>query len=159
MPHHALEILLTRPLARDELRHAARTWPLAANHDATRLMALMGAKTPDRAAYRLRRRLKAARLPIDVITTHYPDRNGQILLNLFFSPDTHAHLKSAARRAGQEPERFIEGAIHRALAEHASQETDRLDQAVRQLLAHTTPAYLLSAVGHALTRLPERPTP
>ncbi|MET7737688.1 hypothetical protein ABZT02_41240 [Streptomyces sp. NPDC005402] len=41
----------------------------------------------------------------------------------------------------------------------ADQETDRLDRAVGQLLAHTTPAYLLSAVGHALTRLPERPMP
>ncbi|MEU6774797.1 hypothetical protein [Streptomyces sp. NPDC046759] len=49
-------------------------------------------------------------------------------------------------------------ALHRVLAEHADQETDRLDRAVRQLLAHTTPAYLLSAVGHALTRLPESPT-
>ena len=39
------------------------------------------------------------------------------------------------------------------------QEIDRLDHAVGPDLAHTTPAYLLSAVGHALTRLPERPTP
>ncbi|MGW5249866.1 hypothetical protein ACWEQN_40020 [Streptomyces sp. NPDC004129] len=159
MPHHALEVLLTRPLAAEELRHAARTWPLAANHDATRLMALMGAKTPDRAAHRLRRRLKAARLPIDVITTHYPDGNGQILLNIAFSATTQSALECAARRTGQKPERFIEAAIHRALAEHADQETDRLDKAVRQLLARTTPAYLLSAVGHALTRLPEGPKP
>ncbi len=50
-------------------------------------------------------------------------------------------------------------ALHRALAQHADQESDRLDHAVRELLAHTTPAHLLAAVGHALTRLPERPTP
>ncbi|MFJ8364596.1 hypothetical protein [Streptomyces sp. NPDC093984] len=159
MPHHALEILLTRPLAADELRHAARIWPLAANHDATRLMALMGAKTPDRAAHRLRRRLKAARLPIDVITTHYPDANGQVLLNVAFSPAAQSVLECATRRRGQTPERFVQVALHRALAEHADQEADRLDKAVRQLLAHTTPAYLLSAVGHALTRLPEGPMP
>ncbi|MEU6320753.1 hypothetical protein [Streptomyces sp. NPDC047009] len=158
MPHHALEIMLTRPLTTDELHHAARTWPLAANHDATRLMALMSAKTSDRAAHRLRRRL-STQLPIDVITTHYPDTHGNILLNLAFPPATRTALEAAARSAGQTPERFVELALHRDLAEHADQEAERLDRELRRLLAHTTPAHLLSAVGHALTRLPEGPTP
>ncbi|MEU1596003.1 hypothetical protein ABZ468_24885 [Streptomyces sp. NPDC005708] len=158
MPHHALEIALTRPLTTDELHHAARTWPLAANDDATRLMALMGAKTPDRAAHRLRRRL-STQLPLDVITTHYPDASGQILLNVAFPPATRDALKAAARSAGQTPERFVELTLHRALAEHADQEAERLDRELRRLLEHTTPAHLLSAVGHALSRLPERPAP
>ena len=121
-------------------------------------MALMGAKTPRRAAHRLRRRLQAAPLPVDVITTHYPDADGQILLNVAFPPAARAALKSAARRAGQTPERFTEMAIHRALAEHADREADRLDRAVRQLLAPTTPSHLLSTVGPALARLPDGPT-
>ncbi|MGW4936429.1 hypothetical protein ACWEQH_26060 [Streptomyces sp. NPDC004166] len=158
MPHHALEVTLTRPLTTDELHHAARTWPLAANHDATRLIALMSAKTPDRAAHHLHRRL-STRLPIDVITTHYPDANGQVLLNVTFPPATRTALKSAARHEGRTPDRFIEVALHQALAQHHEQEADRLERAVRQLLAHTTPGQLLSAVGHALTRLPEGPTP
>ncbi|MGW1055346.1 hypothetical protein [Streptomyces sp. NPDC002521] len=158
MPHHALEITLTRPLSPAALRQAARVLPLAANHDTTRLMALVPAKTPHRAAHRLRRRL-GARLPIDVITTHYPDADHKILLNVAFSPATYAALKTYARCAAQTPERFVELALHRALAEHADQETDRLERAVRHLLAHTSPAYLLSAVGHALTRLPESPMP
>ncbi|MFJ8608059.1 hypothetical protein ACIRH0_12770 [Streptomyces sp. NPDC093675] len=158
MPHHALEFALTRPLTTDELHCAARTWPLAANHDATRLMALMSAKTPGRAAHRLRSRL-GTRLPIDVITTHYPDANGQVLLNLAFPPATRTALKSAARHAGRTPERFIEVAVRQALAQHIDQDADRLERAVRHLLAHTTPGQLLSAVGHALTRLPEGPTP
>ena len=157
MPHHALEILLTRPLAQAELRDAARTLPLAANHDATRLMTLVHAKTSHQAARRLRHRLRA-RLPIDVITTHYPDTDHQVLLNVVFPAAVHAHLKNEARRAHQSPERFVKLALHRALALHADQETDRLDRAVRELLTHTTPAHLLAAVGHALTRLPERPT-
>ncbi|MFD6311108.1 hypothetical protein [Streptomyces nigra] len=158
MPHHALEITLTRPLPPPVLHRAARVLPLAANHDATRLMALVAAKTPQRAAHRLRHRL-GTRLPIDVITTHYPDASHSVLLNIAFPPAVHAALTAGARRARQSPERFLELAVRRALAEHAEQETDRLDHAVRQLLAHTTPAYLLAAVGHALTRLPERPTP
>lgn len=158
MPHHALELLLTRPLTTAELRHAAHPWPLAANHDTTRLMAVTSGKNPERAAHRLRQRL-TARLPIDVITTHYPDAHGQVLLNVAFPPATYTDLKRNARRVGQTPEGYVRGAIHRALAEHADQEADRLDRAVRQLLARTTPAHLLSAVGHALTRLPESPRP
>lgn len=154
MPHHALEIVLTRVPDQTELDAARRKMPLAASHDTTRLMTLVKAKTPDRAAHRLRRRLKD-RLPIDVITTHYPDANGQILLNVDLPPAVY----TAARRAGQTPERFMELATHRALTEHAALKADRLDRAVNHLLAHTTPAHLLSAVGHALTRLPERPTP
>ncbi|MFD5861480.1 hypothetical protein [Streptomyces chartreusis] len=156
MPHHALEIALTRPLTSAELRHAAHTWPLAANRDATRLMAVAGGKTPERAAHRLRRRL-TAQLPIDVITTHYPDLHGQVLLNVAFPPATHAVLKRNARGAGLTPERYVRQALHRALAEHAGREADRLGHAVHQLLLHSSPAHLLSAVGHALTRLPESP--
>ncbi|MGW4888148.1 hypothetical protein [Streptomyces murinus] len=158
MPHHALEITLTRPLPPPALHHAARLLPLAANHDATRLMALIAAKTPQRAAHRLRHRL-GTRLPIDVITTRYPDASHNVLLNIAFPPAVHAAITADARRAQQSPARFLELALHRALAEHADRETDRLDRAERQLLAHTTPAYLLAAVGHALTRLPERPLP
>ncbi|GGS95546.1 hypothetical protein [Streptomyces violaceus] len=159
MPHHALEITLTRPLSAAELHHAAQAWPLAANHNTTRLMALVGAKTPERAAHRLRRRL-TARLPIDVITTHYADAHGQVLLNLALPPATHTALARDARHAGLTPERYVREALQRALAAHADQEAERLDHAVRHLLAHTSPAHLLSAVGHALITHPlEGPTP
>jgi hypothetical protein len=158
VPHHALEITLTRPLPPPLLHRAARLLPLAANHGATRLMTLVAAKTPQHAAQRLRHRL-GARLPIDVITTHYPDADHRVLLNVALPPDAHATLTADAHHAQQTPERFLVLALHRALAEHADRETDRLDHAVRQLLAHTTPAYLLAAVGHALAQLPERPTP
>ncbi|MCT9113309.1 hypothetical protein N4G69_48680 [Streptomyces mirabilis] len=156
VPHHALEITLTRPLTPAELHQAARALPLAANNDATRLMTLVRAKTSRRAAHRLRQRL-ATRLPVDVITTHYPDADGQVLFNVAFPPALHATIRHAADRLGQSPELFVKLAIHRALAQHASDEADRLDQAVRQLLARTTPAHLLSAVGYALTQLPGAP--
>ncbi|MCX4878087.1 hypothetical protein [Streptomyces sp. NBC_00847] len=153
MPHHALEVLLTRPLVPAELRDAARVLPLAANHDTTRLMALVRAKTPGRAAHRLRQHL-ATRLPVDVITTHYADADGQVLLNLAFPSAVHATIRRAAQETGQSPELFVKLALHRALAQHASDEADRLDRAVQQLLAGTTAAHLLAAVGHALTRIP-----
>ncbi|MFD8717802.1 hypothetical protein ME763_37785 (plasmid) [Streptomyces murinus] len=153
MPHHALEVVLTRPVSSAELREAVRVLPLATNHDTTRLMTLVRAKTPGRAAHRLRQRL-AARLPVDVITTHYPDAAGQVLLNLAFPPAVHATIRQAAHEAGQSPELFVKLALHRALAQHASDEAHRLDRAVQQLLADTTAAHLLAAVGHVLTRTP-----
>ncbi|MFI1035250.1 hypothetical protein [Streptomyces sp. NPDC020951] len=152
--HHALEIVLTRPLTAAELRRAAQDWPLAANHDTSRLMAVAGGKTPELAAHRLRQRL-TSRLPIDVITTHYPDPYGHVLLNVAFPPTAYTALERDARHAGQTPERYVHGAIHRALAEHTEQEADRLNRAVRRLLAHTSPAHLIAAVGHALAQLPE----
>jgi hypothetical protein len=106
-----------------------------------------------RAAHRLRHRL-GTRLPVDVISTHYPDTAGQFLLNVAFSPVAHAAIRRSAGQAGQSPGLFVKLALDRALAQHASDEADRLDQAVRQLLAGTTAAHLLAAVGHVLTRTP-----
>jgi hypothetical protein len=59
-----------------------------------------------------------------------------------FSRAAHDALTADARRTRQTPERFLERALRRALAEHADQEIDRLDQAVRELLTHTTSAYI-----------------
>jgi hypothetical protein len=153
MPHHALEITLTRPLTPAELHTAARGLPLAANHDATRLMALVRAKTPGRAAHRLRHRL-STRLPVDVITTHYPDTGGQILLNVAFPPAVHTAIRHSASQAGQSPGLFLRLALDRALARHASDEADRLDRAVGELLAHTTSVHLLTSLGRVLSRHP-----
>ncbi|MFI0091837.1 hypothetical protein [Streptomyces bobili] len=153
MPHHALDITLTRPLTPAELRQATRTMPLAANHDATHLLALVPAKTPGKALTRLRRQTGGL-LPIDVITTHYPDADGKILLNVAFPPATHADLQAAADGAGQPLRLFLQLALQHALARNVGEEAERLDRAVQNLLAHTTAPHLLAAVGRALTRTP-----
>ncbi|SHH31687.1 hypothetical protein SAMN05444521_0103 [Streptomyces sp. 3214.6] len=153
MPHHALDITLTRPLTPAALHRATRTTPLAANHDATHLLALVPAKTPGKALNRLRHQTGGL-LPIDVITTHYPDTDGKILLNVAFPPATHADLQAAADSAGQPPRLFLELALQRALVRRVGEEAERLDHVVQNLLAHTTAPHLLAAVGRALTRTP-----
>ncbi|MER5384260.1 hypothetical protein ABT040_28975 [Streptomyces sp. NPDC002688] len=150
MPHHALDITLTRALTPAQLHRAARTVPLAANHDTTRLLALVRAKTPAKALNRLRHQI-GGRLPIDVITTHYPDPRGQILLNVTFSPAAYAALEAAAEHTRRPPHLFVQEAVHRALARQANEEADRLDRALRHLLASTTPPHLLAALGRAIT--------
>ncbi|MBQ0882814.1 hypothetical protein KBY48_33455 [Streptomyces sp. RT42] len=153
MPHHALEIVLTRSARPAELRAATRSIPLAANHDATRLMALCPGKTARRAAHRLRRRL-GTHLPIDVITTRYPDSHGRVLLNVSLPPATQATLSRTAEQTGQSPEQTLKRTLHQKLTQYDREETDRLTHAVKHLLTGTTPAHFLTAVGHALTRSP-----
>ncbi|MGW1950994.1 hypothetical protein ACWCRC_42965, partial [Streptomyces sp. NPDC001940] len=104
--HHAVEITLTRPATHAELAHAARTLPLAANHNATRLMTVVHAKTPGRALHRVRRRLDET-LPVDAITTHYPDSSGHVLLNITLSPAADAAIRRAAAGAGLKPRTFL----------------------------------------------------
>jgi hypothetical protein len=148
--HHAVEITLTRPATHAELARATRALPLAANHDVTRLMAVVHAKTAGRALHRVRRRLGEA-LPVDVITTHYPDSSGHVILNITLSPAADAAVRCAADRSGQTRRVFVQQALHRALAQHAERKADHLDGAVQRLLATTNPAQLLAAVGRALT--------
>ncbi|MGD6757221.1 hypothetical protein [Streptomyces sp. BH105] len=148
--HHALEVTLTRPLTPGELHRAARAWPLAADPTRRRLMTVCRAPSPGRAARRLRHRLDA-HLPIDVITTHYSDAHGRLLLNVDLPSAADSALRAAARRARHTPGRHLELALHRALADHARRENHRVETAVRHLLDGTTPARLLAAVAHALT--------
>ncbi|MFE2992358.1 hypothetical protein [Streptomyces sp. NPDC059262] len=155
--HHAVEIALTRPATHAELAHAARALPLAANHDATCLMAVVHAKTPGRALHRVRRRIGDA-LPVDVITTHYPDSSGHVLLNITLPPHAGTALRRAAACAGRKPRLFVQLALLRALAQHIEEVAGFLDGAVQRLLATTTASQLLAAVGRALTPTPGAPS-
>lgn len=150
MTHHALEITLTQALTEAELHHTARTVPLATNHDATRLMALVHAKTPHRALNRLRRQLDPL-LPIDVISTHYPDTQNHTLLNIAFPPAVHDTIRRAAKAHAQAPHTFVEQTLRQAMTRQARQEADYLDLALHALLARTSTPQLLAALGRALT--------
>ncbi|MFE7243961.1 hypothetical protein [Streptomyces sp. NPDC057580] len=82
-----------------------------------------------------------------------------MLLNIALPPAAQTSITAQARRESLPPERFIELAVHRALAEHTEQEINRLARTVGQLLAHASPAHLLIAVGHALTQPSKEPLP
>ncbi|MFE5844263.1 hypothetical protein ACFQ7N_21825 [Streptomyces niveus] len=150
MARHALEITLTRPATPAELARASQALPLAANRDTTRLMAVLKAANADQALNRARRRLKGL-LPLDALTTHYPDREGQVLLSVAFSPAADAAIRRAAEHEGQEPHQFLARVIRRALADHARREAADLDHALRSLLTRTSPDRLVAAVGRTLT--------
>lgn len=97
--------------------------PLAPNGNTTRLMAVVRARTPVRARHRLRSRLDGL-LSIDVITTHYPDPGGQVLLNITFPPTTDALIRRAADTQGPRPHIFVQQTVRRALAHQACRDTE-----------------------------------
>ncbi|WP_327723685.1 hypothetical protein [Streptomyces europaeiscabiei] len=147
--HHAIEIVLTRPATVDELRRAHSSARLAANADRTRLLALQRAKSPGRALRALRRQLDAL-LPIDVLTSHYPDQYGQVLLNLTLSNTTRTAIRRAAATRGQRPQDFLSNSVATAVARHEQQRRRHLTAQLEELLVHHSPEEVLTCAADAL---------
>ncbi|MER6563485.1 hypothetical protein ABT300_38335 [Streptomyces sp. NPDC001027] len=151
MRHHAVEILLTRPLSPGELKRAGRNVPLAVNADRTRLMALQRAHGPGNALHTLRRRLDS-RLPVDVLSTHYADRDGQVRLNLAFSRSDMAAIRRAATARGQRPAEFLSQQVTAAVAARERDRLHTLERRLEVLLADHTLDEVLVCASSALTR-------
>ncbi|MDG5809085.1 hypothetical protein P9869_42050 [Streptomyces ossamyceticus] len=151
MRHHAVEILLTRPLSPGELKRASRSVALAANTDRTRLMALQRANSPGSALHTLRRRLEG-RLPIDVLSTHYADRNGQVRLNVAFNRSDMAAIRLAAAAQGHRPAEFLSQRVTAAVAARERDRLRALENQLEILLADHTLDDVLVCAGRALSR-------
>lgn len=149
MTHHVVEILLTRPVTHSELRRASRALPLGANSDGTRLMAIHPAKTPGRALKSVRRRLQHL-LPLDILTTHYPDPSGQVILNVEFGPAPWRLIGVAAAARGQRPAEYVGQSLTEALR-RSDQERDRaLTAQLEGMLAHHRPEEVLACTARIL---------
>jgi len=153
--HHAIEIALTRPATDDELRRARRVVALASDTSRTRLLALQRAKTPGRALRALRHRLDAV-LPIDVLTTHYPDRQGQVLLNVALSPTVRTTVRRAAAARAQRPRDFLGQVVTDAVARHGEERARHLTSRLEELLVEHTPEELLLCTASTLLSRPHR---
>ncbi|WP_406129056.1 hypothetical protein OHQ89_46370 [Streptomyces canus] len=149
--HHAIEITLTRPATDCELRRARRVVALAGNSDSTRLLTLQRARTPGRALRALRYRLNGV-LPIDVLTTHYPDRHGRVLLNFALSHTARTTIRQAAEACGQRPRDFLKQTVIDAVAQHKEERVRRLMTRFEGLLTQHTPEELLACAASTLLR-------
>ncbi|MER5662176.1 hypothetical protein [Streptomyces mirabilis] len=147
--HHAIEITLTRPATGCELLRARRVVALSSNTDHTRLLALQRAKTPGRALRVLRQRLDAV-LPIDVLTTHYPDWQGYVLLNCALSHTARTAIRQTAAACGQRPRDFLSQAMADAAARHKEERARHLTTQLKGRLAQHTPEELLLCTASAL---------
>lgn len=155
MTHHAVEILLTRPATRAELRRACRALPLGASSDGTRLMAVHPAKTPGRALRSVRRRLQHV-LPIDVLTTHYPDLSGQVILNVEFDPATRALIRRAAAARGERPAKYLGQSVIDALRRNEQERSQALTTQLEGLLAHHRPEDVLKCTARIIFHRDDR---
>ncbi|MDT0479758.1 hypothetical protein [Streptomyces doebereineriae] len=151
---YAVEIALTRPASARELHRARCCVAFAANTNRTRLMTVQSAKSPGRALHRLRRRLDSL-LPIDVLSTHYPDRHGRVLLNVVLSRRAHAQIRQEAAASGAHAGEVLRERITARLAREQRERHQRLESQLRRLVTHRTPEEVLAcAAGHLLQARP-----
>ncbi|MEU9575587.1 hypothetical protein AB0D62_38340 [Streptomyces massasporeus] len=148
-PHHAVEITLTRPVTPGELRRESGGVLLAANADRTRLMALHSARHPGGALHALRRRL-GARLPIDVLSTNYPDRHGQVVLNIALSHAADQALRQDAATVGQRPQEVLRQRVSAGVARDRQERARRLEERLESLLVRHTPEEVLACAAGLL---------
>lgn len=148
-PHHAIEITLTRPATGAELHRAGRTVPLAVNAERTRLMALLRAKSPGHALRTVRLRLDAL-LPIDILSTHYPDHRGQVRLNVTLDHAARTAVCRAAATRGQRPQDFLSQSVAAAVARHERERAQRLTAQLEELHAHYSAEEVLICAASSL---------
>ncbi|EKX65602.1 hypothetical protein [Streptomyces ipomoeae] len=157
-PYHAVEITLTRPASLGELRHARRRVPLDANADRTRMMVVHSAPSPGGALHLLRRRL-GTRLPIGLLTTHYPSRRGKVLLNIALSHAADRALHRDAAVVGQRPQDVLSQRVTAALAQNAQERVRHLEDRLESLLARHAPEEVLACVTSSVLSRQHRRAP
>lgn len=146
---YAIEILLTRPASVRELHRARYCATFAASADRTRLMTVESGKSPGRALHRLRRRLDTV-LPIDVLSTHYPDREGRVLLNVVLSRRADARIRREAAARGRRPRDVLGERIRAHLACEQRRRRQRLESQLQRLLTDHTPEEILACAAGLL---------
>ncbi|MER6617850.1 hypothetical protein [Streptomyces xantholiticus] len=114
-------------------------------------MTVAWGKTARKALQRTRARLQHL-LPIDILTTHYPDSTGGVLLNVTLPQSAHAHLEDTARREGRSTEAHLTDAVHRALTRAEQDKARRLAAALDELLTWSTPHQLLAAAARTINQ-------
>ncbi|MGQ4332385.1 hypothetical protein [Streptomyces hayashii] len=148
---YAVEIVLTRPATVRELHQARHRVTFAVNADRTRLMTVQRGKSPGRALHRLRRRLDTV-LPIDVLTTHYPDHHGHVLLNVALNRQADAQIRQEAAALGRRAGDILAERITAGLAHEQRQRRHRLESQMQRLLTHHTPEEVLACTAGRLLR-------
>ncbi|WP_368039437.1 hypothetical protein [Streptomyces sp. 8P21H-1] len=119
------------------------------NADRTRLMAVQRALSPGAALHLLRRRLDT-HLPIDVLSTHYPDRHRQVLLNVALDRTAGRALRRDAAARGQRPGDVLRQHVTIALAREEERRARRLKERLMPLLTDHAPEEVLAGAAALL---------
>ncbi|MFF7889793.1 hypothetical protein ACH40F_54525 [Streptomyces sp. NPDC020794] len=107
------------------------------------------AKSPGRALRSLRHELDRL-LPIDVLTSHYPDPSGRVVLNVALTRAMRSLIGQTATAQGQEPAAFLARTVVEAVARDEQTHTRQLTTRLQDLLAHHTPEAVLTCAARVL---------
>ncbi|MFC9684058.1 hypothetical protein [Streptomyces sp. NPDC056948] len=89
-------------------------------------------------------------MPIDVLTTHYPDRHGQVVLNIALSHPADQALRQAAADVGQRPQDVLRERVIAGIARDQKQRARCLEERLESLLARHEPEEVLACVAGLL---------
>lgn len=89
-----------------------------------------------------------------MLTTHYPDRQNCVLLNVALSHTARAAIQQAAAAHGHRPRDFLRQTVTAAVARHQEERARQLTDQLEGLLIHHSPEELL--LGAASTLLNHR---
>ncbi|MFJ2609963.1 hypothetical protein ACIO13_34105 [Streptomyces sp. NPDC087425] len=151
MPLYAIEILLTRPARRMELRAAVRSsrMKLAPSEELDRIAVLVTAEDEGDAMSKVWGRIENA-LPVDALVSIFPDADGKYTLS-FPLPTTALHrITQQAAAAGCTPEQLIHDALVEALARDRTSPKAQLDSQLNKLLRDFPPADIAGAIVRRL---------
>jgi hypothetical protein len=152
VPLYAIEIHLTRPARRVELRAAVRSsrMKLAPTEGLDRIAVLVTAEDERGAIRNVWDRLENV-IPIDVLTSVFPNSDGKYTLSFPLPTDALRHISARAAAAGCTPEKLIQDAIAEALARDRTSRRSHLDSRLNELLRDFAPADVVDAIALKLS--------
>lgn len=151
MTVHAIEITLTRTIDAAELKAAQQEsdLPMAAAGDRKRLVVLVTAKNERRAVRKIWKRLEDA-LPIDVLCSLFPGRDGKYLISIPMSEEVQERIQRLAAAEQKTPEEYLQQVIAQALARDRSTRRAQLECSLNELLRTYSSEEVTGAVARRI---------
>jgi len=148
---HAIEITLTRTIDAAELKAAQQEsdLPMAAAGDRKRLVVLVTAKNERRAVRKIWKRLEDA-LPIDVLCSLFPGRDGKYLISIPMSEEAQERIQRLAAAEQKTPEEYLQQVIAQALARDRSTRRAQLECSLNELLRTYSSEEVTGAVARRI---------
>jgi len=148
---HAIEITLTRTIDAAELKAAQQEsdLPMAAAGDRKRLVVLVTAKNERRAVRKIWKRLEDA-LPIDVLCSLFPGRDGKYLISIPMSEEVQERIQRLAAAEQKTPEEYLQQVIAQALARDRSTRRAQLECSLNELLRTYSSEEVTGAVARRI---------
>lgn len=144
---HAVELALTGPATEAQVAALSAAAPgrYAFCHQRRRA-AVLTADTAQGALEQARAQATAAALPLDVVWSLYPDKDGLVQLCLELNTDVRQRLRERAGSAGETLDAFVNRALREGLRQDNLRRRAAIRSALGPLLARHSPKQVLRAL-------------